>query len=259
VRALTARITDALERVTLNYRSWQEARWIEVGADIFERDRLELPRERRLAAEFQVRRNLAEGLEALRDRHPAEVAQTVEAIRDYDRLLQTCGLRDEQVVARYPLRPALAFVVQTLARILFALPVALLGTALNLLPFAAVWWIARRFRDEPNQLATYKIFPSLVAYPAAWIAASALAWRYLGAEAGLATAFVAPFSGFVALRFHERRELLWRETRAYLLLKSRRTVANELRARRIVVEQAIGELVERWRAAQPSPPPASPA
>jgi 1-acyl-sn-glycerol-3-phosphate acyltransferase len=259
VRALTARLTDALARVTLNYRTWDEARWIEVGADIFERERLELPRERRLAAEFMVRRALAEGLEALRERHPREIAEAVAAIRDYDRLLETCGVRDEQVVARYPLRPALSFVVQTLLRILVAAPVALVGTALNLLPFVAVAAIARRFRHEPNQIATYKIYPSLVLYPAAWLAAAAFAWIYLGAGSGIATAFVAPFSGFVALRFHERRELLWRETRAYLLLRSRRSVAHELRARRIVVERAVADLVERWRAAQPPVSPASPA
>ena len=156
-RSLTARIADALERVTLNYRSWEEARWIEVGAGIFERQRLELPRARRLAAEFEVRRSLAEGLEALRERHPEEIAAAVAAIRDYDRLLATCGLRDEQVVSRYPLGPALSFALQTLLRILVAAPVAAVGALANAAPYLAVRAVAARVGDEPNPVATYQL------------------------------------------------------------------------------------------------------
>lgn len=251
-RALTARITAALERVTLNFRDWEEARWIELGADIFERERLDLPRQRRLAAEFQLRRALAEGLEALRERCPDEIAAAVAAIRAYAALLTTCGLRDEQVVARYPLRLALGFVFQTLARIVVALPVALVGSALNALPYFAVGAIAARVRDEPDQVATYKLFPSLVAYPVAWLAEVVAAGLWLGGwSSALAVALVAPLSGFVALRFHERRALLWRETRAYLLLRSRRRIAAELLERRRAVERRMADLVERWRALQP--------
>lgn len=251
-RSLTARIADALERVTLNYRSWEEARWIEVGAGIFERQRLELPRARRLAAEFEVRRSLAEGLEALRERHPEEIAAAVAAIRDYDRLLATCGLRDEQVVSRYPLGPALSFAVQTLLRILVAAPVAAVGALANAAPYLAVRAVAARVGDEPNQVATYKLYPALVAYPLTWAAEGALAAWGLGAAAGLATALVAPLAGFVALRFLERGETLWRETRAFLLLRRRRRIAAELGQRRLAVERGMAALVERWRALQPS-------
>jgi len=250
-RALTGRIAAALERVTLNYRSWEEASWIEVGADILDRRGLELPFERGLAVEFRTRRALAEGLEALRERHPEEVAAAIAAIRDYDRLLAACALRDEQVVSSYPPGATLALVLQTLARILVAAPVAAVGTLLNLPPYLAVAAIAARVEEAPDQVATYKVFPSLVAYPVTWLAQALAAGWALGALAGLAVALVAPFSGFVALRFHDRGEALWRETRAWLLLKRRRRVAAELRARRLEVELRMAVLVERWRALQP--------
>ena len=250
-RALTARIATALERVTLNYRSWDEARWIEVGADLFERERLDLPRQRRLSAEFLVRRSLAQGLEALRERHPEEIAATIAAIRDYDRLLATCGLRDEQVVSRYPPGPALSFAMQTLLRILVAAPVAAIGVFANLPPYLVVAAIATRVEETPDQVATYKLFPSLLAYPGAWLAEALVAGWALGLASGLAVAAVAPLAGFVALRFGERSETLWRETRAWLLLRRRGRIAAELRARRVVVERHIEGLVERWRALQP--------
>ena len=105
-------------------------------------------------------------------------------------------------------------------------------------------------RQEPNQIATYKLFPSLVLYPLAWIAAGLVAGRWLGALSGLAVALAAPLAGYVALRFHERREALWRETRAFLLLRSKRGPAAELGERRRAVQARIAVLVERWRALQ---------
>jgi 1-acyl-sn-glycerol-3-phosphate acyltransferase len=262
VRALTARIAAALERVTLNYDSWEEARLVELGADVWDRDAGEDRRPRRLASEFLVRRALDQGLERLRLSHPDEVRRAIDAARDYERLLRTAGLGDEQVAARYGPRAAASFALRTVLRLAIASPVAALGTLLNFAPWLAVHAIARRWRHEPNQVATYKVFPSLVVYPAAWTLETAAAARGLGGAAALATAAAAPLAGWVALRWHERRGALWRESRAFLLLRRRRGVAQELRARRAAVEEEIDRLVERWRELQPpeaGPPGAAPS
>ncbi|MCB9377846.1 MAG: 1-acyl-sn-glycerol-3-phosphate acyltransferase [Holophagales bacterium] len=266
VRALTERIAAAIERVTLNYRSWQEARWIEIGADIFEAGAAGEAGEgneraargsRALARKAATRRVLAEGLETLRDRAPEEIAAAVRAIHDYEALLRTLGVTDAQATADYSIRPALRFALRTLARILVAAPVALLGTLLNVVPYLLVGRIASRFSGEPNQVATYKLFPSLVVYPFAWLAEGVGAGLWLGALSGVALAVAAPLSGYVALRFHERREALWRETRAFLLLRSRRGPAAELAERRRAVERSFEVLVERWRELQASASDAS--
>ena len=118
------------------------------------------------------------------------------------------------------------------------------------MPYFLVDRIASRVRQEPNQIATYKLFPSLVLYPVAWLAAGLVAGRWLGAPSGVAAGLAAPLAGYVALRFHERREALWRETRAFLLLRSRRGPAAELGERRRAVQARIAVLVERWRALQ---------
>jgi len=256
VRALTERIASAIERVTLNYRSWQEARWIEIGADIFEGGE---GGARGLARKAATRRALAEGLETLRHRVPEEIGAAVRAIHDYEALLRTFGLTDAQVTADYSIRPALRFALRTLLRILVAAPVALLGTLLNVVPYFVVDLIATRVREEPNQVATYKLFPSLVVYPFAWLAEGVAAGLWLGGLSGVALALAAPLAGYVALRFHERREALWRETRAFLLLRSRRGPAAELLERRRAVEQSFAGLVDRWRALQPPSSDASPA
>ena len=180
VRLLTERVAEALERVTLNYRSWEESRLVERGARILESEAQELPRERRLAAEFDARRSLLDGLDALRESHPREVAAAVEAARDYDRLLRVSGLGDAQVIASYPLDRLLAALARSAVNTVVTLPVALLGGLLNFVPFVAVELVSRRFDDEENQIATYKVFPGIVAYPLTWGLEAALAWRFGG-------------------------------------------------------------------------------
>ncbi len=214
VRLLTERVTEALERVTLNYRTWEESRLVERGARILEITDLELPRERRLAAEFDARRSLLDGLDALRQSHPREVAAAVEAARDYDRLLRLSGLRDEQVIASYPLDRLLAALARIAFHALVTLPVALVGALLNFVPFTVVELVSRRFDDEPNQIATYKVFPGIVAYPLAWGIEAAAAWWLWGPASGLALLLVAPLSGYIAVRLLERQEIaLAREPR----------------------------------------------
>lgn len=246
VRLLTGRVTEALERVTLNYRSWEESRLVERGAQILEVEALDLPLARRMAAEFDSRRSLLDGLDALRASHPREVAAAVEAARSYDHLLRVSGLRDAQVIASYPLDRLLA----ALARIAFgtvvALPVALLGALLNFVPFTLVELVSRRFDDEQNQIATYKVFPGIVAYPVSWGIEAAVAWGLWGFAAALAVLLVAPLAGYIAVRLLERQESLWRESRAFLLLRRRHRIADELRERRAEAGRRIEALVELW-------------
>lgn len=246
VRLLTERVTEALERVTLNYRSWEESRLVERGARILEITDLELPRERRLAAEFDARRSLLDGLDALRQSHPREVAAAVEAARDYDRLLRLSGLRDEQVISSYPLDRLLAALARIAFQALVTLPVALVGALLNFVPFTVVELVSRRFDDEPNQVATYKVFPGILAYPLAWgIEGAAAGWLW-GPASGLALLLVAPLSGYIGVRFLERQEMLWRESRAFFLLRRRGRIAAELRERRAEAGRRIETLVELW-------------
>jgi len=57
---------------------------------------------------------------------------------------------------------------------------------------------------------------------------------------------VAPLAGYIAVRLLERQESLWKESRAFLLLRRRRRIAEELRARRAEAGRRIETLVELW-------------
>jgi 1-acyl-sn-glycerol-3-phosphate acyltransferase len=246
VRLLTERVTEALERVTLNYATWEEARLVERGARILEIDALELPRERRLATEFDARRDLLDGLAWLRDRHAAEVGAAATAAREYDRLLSATGLRDEQVVASYPIDRIAGYLARQLALAALAFAPALAGTVLYALPYVLVAAIAHRVRHEPNQVATYKVFPGIAIYPLWTTGLAALAWNLAGFPAALVTLLLAPPLALVTISFHERLERFLSEARAFLLLKGRRSLAEELRRRRLAADEKIDRLVQLW-------------
>jgi 1-acyl-sn-glycerol-3-phosphate acyltransferase len=256
VHRLTGRISAALARVTLNFPNWEEARLIELGAAVYQRLHAEPGAGRRLAHEFEARAALTRALGRLRVVHPHEVEAAAATARAYEDLLRTVGVTDAQATARVPRELAVAFVARTLARLLVASPVALVGTLLNVVPYAVVHAISLLFEDEPNQIATFKLFPALVLYPATWIGWGVAAAGWLGTEAGVALGVVAPFAGWVALRWHERRRRLWRESRAFLVLRRRADVAAELDGRRAHVDAALARLVELARQLpSPVPPP----
>jgi len=245
VRALTARIDAALQAVTLNYASWDEARLISRAADLYARPALDVPRYRTREETFAIRRAMIDGYRDLRARFPDRTEAVAESVRRYDRLLRALHLKDEQVAAAYPLPSVARFLGATLLRMLVGLPLALAGSLLNVVPYFLIRLIAGTRRDGDQQ-ATLKVFPGLVLFPLAWLAEAWTAGRYAGAWAGWAVLLAAPLAGLVAIRFHERRERLVREARAYLLLRTRERLGAELRARREEVYREVAELVGVW-------------
>ena len=165
------------------------------------------------------------------------------AVREYDRLLRVCDLRDDQVAAAYPPSPVLRFVVRALLRLLIHLPVALVGTLLTWPVYRIVGPIVRRVTSQPDQTATYRVFGALILFPLAWIAEGWLAFRYLGGcWTGAAVALLAPLTAYGALLFHDQRAVFWAEARAFLLLRTRRRLAAELKSRREEVLRQVEEL-----------------
>jgi hypothetical protein len=170
-----------------------------------------------------------------------------EAVRGYDRLLRAFRLKDEHVASAYPPHPVVRFVVRGLLRLLIHFPLAIVGTALNILPFYLVRAVAWIVRKSPDQVATYKVFGGLFLYPLTWIAESVLVTRWTGnGWLGALTFLAGPLTGYAALLFHEQRRLFWTESKAYLLLKTRKRLASELKERRDAVLQEVEALADLY-------------
>ncbi len=113
VRALTARIDAALQRVTLNYATWDEARLIARAADLYARPGLDVPRFRTLEETFAIRRAMIDGYHDLAVRFPERTKAVAESVRRYDRLLRAFHLKDEQVAAAYPIPSVARFAARS--------------------------------------------------------------------------------------------------------------------------------------------------
>jgi glycerol-3-phosphate O-acyltransferase/dihydroxyacetone phosphate acyltransferase len=251
-RHLTARIDEALKEVTLNYETWEDARLIARAADLYRHRALALPTRGTLAEGVAFRRAFLEGYRDLRQSHPEKIAAAAEAVRDYDRLLRACGLRDDQVGAAYPSSPVARFVGRSLLRLLVHLPLAAIGTVLNYPVYRLVGEIVKRAVRDPDQTATYKVFGALLFFPLAWLTEGWLIGHFLGWPTGLAAALAAPPTGYIALLFHDRRAIVWHEARAFLLLRTRRRLAEELKTRREAVLKQVEELAALYEAGRPA-------
>ncbi len=251
VRRLTDRIGKALDDVTLNFDSWNEARLIEHAAELYSRPETDLPVKADLSDRFALRKAFLQGYQDLRSSHPELLAAVVAATERYDRLLLQLGLDDRQVASRYPLPLVLRFVVRSALLLLWRLPLALLGLLLNYLPYKIPGWVTGLLRLPSDQPATYKVLISLVLLPLFWLGESAAVGRWLGLWPGLATLVAAPISGYFALRFAERWIRFRDEAAAYLKLKTRRRATTEIRRLRSEVCAGVAGLVEIYQQKHP--------
>ncbi len=250
VQSLTNRVREGLHDVTLNYPSWREARRIERAAELFTRPDAELPEALSLEQRFTARQAFIEGYRTLRGKEPERVAAVANGVAHYDELLTHYGLRDAQVASRYPPHRVWRFVTKSVGLLAFRLPLALIGSILNGLPYWGADTVARRKRGNPDVVATYKLFAGLIFYPVMWVVWAGLAGWYGGWRLVLLTAVLAPVAGYIALRFHERRGHFRREARAFLLLHSGRRSMAALRARRAEVLAAVQALAKAYQTSE---------
>ena len=136
---------------------------------------------------------------------------------------------------------------------------AALGTLLNYPAYRLIGAIVKRLIRDPDQTATYKVFGALLFLPLAWIAEGWLAGHYLGWRLGTVLALAAPFTGCIALLFHDRRAIFWSEARAFFLLRTRRRLADELKSRREEVLRQVEELAALHEAGRQAVPASHPA
>ncbi len=86
--------------------------------------------------------------------------------------------------------------------LLIAAPVALVGAFIHALPYQIVRHVARLPRDNSTK-STIKLLGCTTLFTIEWVGLGALAWRFRGRIAGLATLVAAPLTGYVAVRFAE--------------------------------------------------------
>ncbi|MDX1649591.1 MAG: hypothetical protein R3263_07035, partial [Myxococcota bacterium] len=247
-RGLTEAIRTGLEAVTLNYASHAEARGVERVGEILATEELELPARIALEEAFAVRQDVLAGARQLHRAEPEALRRVARRLARYEARLARLGVEDVHVAARYPREAVGLYALGTLSLLLFWLPLAALGTLLSWLPYRLCGLLAR-FGRSADLPATFKLFGGFFLFPLVWLAEALLAGAWLGWPAGVALLLVvAPGTGWIAMRFHERHEQLWSEAEAWLRLRLAGPTARRLRAERDALRAEVAQLATRLAA-----------
>jgi 1-acyl-sn-glycerol-3-phosphate acyltransferase len=248
VRGLTDAVKSALERVTLNYPSREDVPVIERAAALWRVRERELPARMALEEAFQLRQTALRLYERARARYPQRVAALTARVERYARRLDEQRLRDEHVAARYPRAEVIAYAIGSATLLLFWLPIAAIGSAMNWIPYRMIWAGARLSPGE-NLPATIKLVGGFFLYPIAWLVWALLAGSAWGWGAGLATLLLCPLAAWFAMLFHERYEHLWEHARAWATVKLRPREAARLKAEREALHREMRAIAEDSREA----------
>jgi 1-acyl-sn-glycerol-3-phosphate acyltransferase len=233
VEGLTQRIDEALDAVTLQADSHEALALIARGERIFSAGRFDP------AEELEARRRFVDGYAWLRAHDPQRLARLQSRVEQLAAELGDANIEPQELPG-----PRFAASVKTLATLLVALPLAVVGGIIHFPAYRLTGFIARRFVKEEEMVATIKAIAGALFYLLTWIACASLAWWRLGARWALAAIVVVPLLGWIALRFFERLDDVIGRTRALTWRLARRHAYARLRDEQRAIREEIAALDE---------------
>ncbi len=212
VRALTADIEMHLRRVAPDFEDWSEARSLTQAADVTLRASGDHPPSDVSIAE---RDRLAARLG--RARPESKVAVT-EAVSTFEKELDALSLSDEQVYQKMNSGSFLWFLIKSALVLLIAIPIALVGLAVNILPLLGIKAVDL-LRVAPAVKATLKPAAGLLFFLIAWVI---VIWQAFEESllAGGIVMFLLPVSLAALIYASERVVQIWRVAKQWV--KARR-------------------------------------
>ena len=238
VRKLTELLAQAIKAVTLNAPDWNALRFAQTTRRLYK------PTSARLTpSEYvELNRRFLDGYTKARD---DELDQFRIDAENYQARLDMLGLKDYQLRNEISLGAATRKIIARALWMLILLPLALPGAILHL----PVGWIAatigERFSYEMDDIATLKVFASVLMLPLMYIAATVLVGIYFGFWWGVAMFVLLSISFFSTVRVIEAEASLLASMISFLRIARLRKDIEELRETRSELVQRIRALVDR--------------
>jgi 1-acyl-sn-glycerol-3-phosphate acyltransferase len=241
VRALTARIDEALREVTVNLERWEDADLVHAAEAVYA---AELPVDTSPDARVARLGEASEGLARVRAEGRAEWRRVAREVAGHARILEVLGITPEQLHGSPRVDVALGWTLRQLLFFGVGAPVAALGIAVYSLPYRLTGVLERRQVQHEDVRATFKVLVGGLLH-LVWtiLIAVAVGWRF-GLGAALCVLVALPLVGFVAIHVVERWTRATGEARRFFLRARRRTELEELRVRQRELARRLHALWE---------------
>jgi hypothetical protein len=168
--------------------------------------------------------------------------ELVDRLARYELHRSVAGLRDSEVLRDRSPRESGRFLVVTVVRLLLVAPFAIVGAAINAVPYWGVHW-AGRFVHDPALAASARLLAGVLLFPSAWLLAAWMApWDTWWARVLIIA--VAPALGLIAVRALERSIDVARAWRGWITQIEHREHLGRLRDERSQLVDLIDAVVE---------------
>ncbi len=242
IRALTARLQQSLEEVTLNAESLEEADFLD-RLERFFALRHGKYRRRSMQLRFRALKKLAQAQQRLRLQDPQRVARIRRQMEQFERLCRWCHIRDYQLTFRYSPSVVGRFLMRTTLDLALVLPVALWGMINSIVPFLLTRHVARLISRGSDQYDTAKMVLGLVFFAGFWSAQTLVVSQYYDLRMALLyLASVIAASG-VALFYRRERQRIWEGIKVFFLFMRKRRLRLFLQNKRVRLERELAHLV----------------
>jgi len=239
VRQLTDYLAKSLAAVTLNAPDWRTLRFIQTARRLYK------PASADLAPGDYVelsRRFVDRYLAAIDD---PEMQAFREDVENYQARLDLLGLKDHQLRQAVTLGSAFQKLIVRSLTMFALLPLAIPGALLHL----PVGWIAatvgERFSYEMDDIATLKVFATILLLPLLYLAIAVFVGMNFGAWWAFISIIALSFSFFASVRLIEAEAGLLMSMLSILRLTRLGSDIDELRATRAVLVSTVRALAER--------------
>ena len=237
VTNLTAEIETYLRDVAPDFEDWHEARTLTIAAEATLRVEAEDP-----SADVSIsqRDRLAADLAGAEPDAKAAVMDASQALRTD---LEGVGLSDAEVYAKMRTGSLLWFLIRTILVLIVAVPLALIGLSVNLIPMLLVWAI-NLVPVDPAVKATAKPAGAILFFGISWGVAL---WQAFEQDLvyGLLALVLLPVSLGALIYSTERLVQMWRALRRWTRNRRIDTVEDEITCKREAVRASVRGAVPR--------------
>ncbi len=242
IRLLTKRIADGLAHVTLNAESWQDIDLVD-RLERFFAFRHGKYRQRDLTTRFRTLQRLIEGQRLLRHHEPNRVRSIINQLRMFERLCQTCGIKDYHLTVEY--KPVLVaiYILRTLAMVLLVFPLALWGIVNSVIPFYLTRFLSRRFAKGTDQYDTAKIILGFAFFLLFWSIQCFFIYYHFSIGWMLLYLFSMIVGVAVALAIRGENKRIRENIKVFFLFARKRQLREYLESKRHDLEVELARLV----------------